>query len=111
MQSTLDQLNSSTIQKIIELDKAARNMVSDARAETDKIRENAQQKKERLLADYKAQADERIKSAEEACNAEADEKISALEAEKVKRLKALDDKMAANRERWKKEIFTAVTCG
>lgn len=111
MQNTLDRFNSSTVRKIIELDKAARSKVTDARADADKLRESARQKEEQLAADYKAQAEKRIKSVENACKAEADEKISALEAEKEKRLRALDDKMAANRERWKKEIFTAVICG
>lgn len=111
MNNTLDEFNSSTIQKIIELDKAARNKVADARTEADMIRKSAQQKEEQFAADYEEQAKKRIKSVEDICKAEADEKISALEAEKEKRIKELDDKMAANKERWKNEIFTAVTRG
>ena len=111
MQDTLNTLNINVIHDIIRLDKEARSKVAQAKEEADRITADAKLQKQKLFESYRNEAQAKVDLFEKTARAEADAKIAELEADRQKKTELLDKKMAENRERWKKEIVSAITGG
>lgn len=102
-------INGGSIQTIVEMDKNARQKVSAAKEEAREILRNADEKQKTMVADYESRAEARLGKVEASYRGQAEEEISVIEADKKAAFERLDKKMADNRDKWKKEIFSAVT--
>lgn len=97
------------IDSIIDIDKTARNKVSDAKEKASAILNNAAKDKEKLRTESRDKLNREI---EEKCGSireKSDKDISLAEEEAEKKCRILEETMDKGREAWKSEIVGRIT--
>lgn len=102
-------VNANAIKRIIELDKQAREHVSQVKKQAEEIDAQVQRKKEDIINDYHSHAKNRLNKLEESCQKEAEEKIRTIEADTKAKTDLFDKSFAQNREALADKVFLAVT--
>lgn len=97
------------IDSIIDIDKTARNKVSDAKKKASEILDNAVSGKDKLRTESRNELNKEI---EERCGSireNSDRVISLAEEEAEKKCRLLEEIMDKGRESWKSEIVGRIT--
>lgn len=97
------------IEKILEIEEKAREIVSDAENEKSGLEEEIKELSEKLRRDISSRAEEKSNALREYEDGEADRKIEAINAEAQRSMQLLEEKFAQNRDKWVEEIFSSVT--
>ncbi|MDR0197397.1 MAG: hypothetical protein LBI36_04180 [Oscillospiraceae bacterium] len=97
------------IEKIIEIDKSARQRVRDADEKARGILDEANAEKARIESDYTDRIKKRLEIVAESYNKIANEDIEEITRKKAERFNRLDSVMEQNSERWVNEIMGRVT--
>ena len=98
----------SSIEKIIELDKQARQKVSDANRRAREIIEEAEAEKSKMGSDYSARVENRLEIVKDSFGKMAEDEIAKIEADKESAIARLDESMNSHRAEWEKEILAAI---
>lgn len=98
----------NTIQKIIELDRAARERVEQAQEQAQRITDECISEQERLTKESDEEIREQIERIKRDCRRKADNEIERLRATSREKCGRLDSIAQANASRWEKEIFERI---
>ena len=98
-----------SIQTVVQIDKNARQKVSDAQKEAEDILKNAEDKKQEMFESYRLRAETRLSKVQEAYDEQAKEEIAEIEHRKLAAYAELDEKMNKNKEKWENQIFLSIT--
>lgn len=97
------------IEKILEIEEKAREIISDAENEKSGLEEEIKELSEKLRRDISSRAEEKSNALREYEDGEADRKIEAINSEAQRSMQLLEEKFAQNRDKWVEEIFSSVT--
>ncbi|MGN0667368.1 MAG: hypothetical protein ACI4KF_12695 [Huintestinicola sp.] len=96
------------ISSIIDIDSSAEVRIREAEKQKLKIISDAKAEEERIVREAVENAKKELEAAEAKQLSEANEKIAALEAEKNSKISAMNTAFTKNSEKWSSEIFKAV---
>lgn len=97
------------IDSIIDIDKTARNRVSEARKQADAIIREAEEKREALKKESRALLEKEIEYRKHAIRVSSDSKIASAERSAEEKCRSLEEKMEHGRGGWKSEIIGRIT--
>lgn len=98
----------NTIQKIIELDRAARERVEQAQEEAQRITNECIGEQDRLTKETDKEIHEQLERIKRDCRKKADNEIERLRASSREKCMRLDKIAQANAPRWEKEILERI---
>ena len=101
----------SIISSILQIDRSAKEKLSEAEDRKNRIIADAKAEEERIIGDRVKNADETLRKLEEEEKRKADEKLSAINAEGEKELERLEKVYEARHNEWEEQIFRTVTGG
>lgn len=98
----------NSIEKIIELDKQARQKVADANRQAREMIEDAESKKSKMEVDYNARAEKRLGIVKDNYGKMAEDEIAKIEEKKAEAFARLDESMNSHKADWEKEILARI---
>ncbi len=99
----------NSIELVIECDKAARNLVEQAKREAEEITESAKAEKEKLLCESKSRLKAETEARFEEIRKNSDDEISGYERYADEKCSFLDKIVKDEKEGWKKDIVGRIT--
>lgn len=96
------------ISNILDIDKSARDKISAAEADKNRILAQAKTEEERIINERLKQTDDMMKKIEEDEKAQTDAKIAEIEKNKNDEILRLDRIYSERHENWENKIFSSV---
>jgi vacuolar-type H+-ATPase subunit H len=96
------------IKKIIEIEREAQNLVTQALAQNEKIHANAQDELKSMEANIMEMSEHKIEQLKAGNRKEADDKLARIREHTAERLQQMDKLAAENQEVWEDQIFNRV---